>query len=290
MKGVITLSYTLGKQFVLDDEDEFEEETITEKILSLSDKLSEEIIVSNIEDHIANKYSSTERMNYVTLYKNKLDELKEKDEDVNTAELKDGIYAITERVINIVKAGLNEEYAVTIGEDVEDTNNLYAYLENIEAMYEFFFIRNYQNIVDLLYTKLIADKQKFIDSYKEIYNETQDNDIFVTFSKKKFRNLNDAIISNYITDILYDIKSTYTSGYQLFKDIVNLDLYEMYNFKINNLLDDLGTGLVFLNDEIAAEQYLGILDNKEMFIEIRNEVLLKFLENVEVDTTYGQAE
>jgi len=290
MKGVITLSYTLGKQFVLDDEDEFEEETITEKILSLSDKLSEEIIVSNIEDHIANKYSSTERMNYVTLYKNKLDELKEKDEDVNTAELKDGIYAITERVINIVKAGLNEEYAVTIGEDVEDTNNLYAYLENIEAMYEFFLIRNYQNIVDLLYTKLIADKQKFIDSYKEIYNETQDNDIFVTFSKKKFRNLNDAIISNYITDILYDIKSTYTSGYQLFKDIVNLDLYEMYNFKINNLLDDLGTGLVFLNDEIAAEQYLGILDNKEMFIEIRNEVLLKFLENVEVDTTYGQAE
>lgn len=284
------MSYTLGKQFVLDDEDEFEEETITEKILSLSDKLSEEIIVSNIEDHIANKYSSTERMNYVTLYKNKLDELKEKDEDVNTAELKDGIYAITERVINIVKAGLNEEYAVTIGEDVEDTNNLYAYLENIEAMYEFFFIRNYQNIVDLLYTKLIADKQKFIDSYKEIYNETQDNDIFVTFSKKKFRNLNDAIISNYITDILYDIKSTYTSGYQLFKDIVNLDLYEMYNFKINNLLDDLGTGLVFLNDEIAAEQYLGILDNKEMFIEIRNEVLLKFLENVEVDTTYGQAE
>lgn len=273
-------------QYVLEEDEDGEQESfdISNRILQLNDELSVEIIEENIRDHIADRKFKNARMNYVSLYKERLEEVKS---DPDNIDLKSQIYDITESVIELVKSGLQEVYGVSIGLDTEDSLDIYEYLDNIEALYEFFFIRNYQNIVDLLYSNLLKKKQYFIDRYKEIYNESEESDIFISYSKKKFKNFGDAIIANYITDILFDIKSMYSSALDLFTEIVNLDLYELYNNRVSNLLLDYGEGLIFENDADCAERYFDIMNDHEMLISIRNDVLLKYLELVEADPTYG---
>ena len=91
------------------------------------------------------------------------------------------------------------------------------------------------------------------------------------------------------TASIFDIMEMYESGYELFKAIVNLDLYEVFNNRMLDLLINYGEGIVFLSDAKASEKYFAILQDKDTFIEIRNEILLKYLENVEVDSNYGNA-
>ena len=202
---------------------------ISDRILALSDDLSEEIILENIADHIDGKIPYAERENYVTLYKNKLNKVREEDD---ASDLKQAIINSVYRVIDVVLGGLEKVYGVTIGKDPEDALNIYDYLDDIETLYEFFFVRNYQNIFDIVYKTLNRRKAYFVDIYKEVYNDTEESDLFVGFSKKKFKHFSDAIITNYTTDIIFDIKTMYeNSGLQLFRDIVNLDRYESFNDK-----------------------------------------------------------
>ena len=49
---------------------------ISDRILALSDDLSEEIILENIADHIDGKIPYAERENYVTLYNNKMSKVR----------------------------------------------------------------------------------------------------------------------------------------------------------------------------------------------------------------------
>ena len=266
------------------DRDEVEDFDIASRILSLSDQLSEEIILTNINDHIDNKVPYASRINYVTSYRNKVEQAIF---DPDNMDLKEFIREITERVIVTICNGLKRSYSVTIGRDLSESNDIIKYLEDVETLYEFFFIRNYENVRDLLYQILVTKKDYFVNRYKEIYTEQQEEDIFVSADKKKFKNSDDAIIVNYISDVIEDIKAMYESGYDLFKDIVNMDLYELYNNKMYELLINYGEGIVFSSDTRAAEKYFNILNDKEYFVAIRNEVLLKYLETVEVDETYG---
>ena len=203
-------------------------------------------------------------------------------------DLSEFIREITERVIATVLDGLKKNYSVSIGRDLEESNDIYKYLEDIETLYEFFFVRNYENVKDILYKTLITKRQYFIDRYRELYND-QDEDLFIMTQKKKFKNFDDVLICNFISDIIFDIMEMYESGYELFKAIVNLDLYEVFNNRMLDLLINYGEGIVFLSDAKASEKYFAILQDKDTFIEIRNEILLKYLENVEVDSNYGNA-
>lgn len=275
-------------QFILDDETDFEYDediNVADRIMELNDDLSVEIIEKNIEEQINDRTPGSERMNYITLYREKLEKLFESKE--LDQELKEEIYDITNHMLSIVSEGLEQRYGILISTDLEDSMLLLPYIENVEALYEFFFVRNYTNLVDLFYVKLLKEKQMFIDRYKSVYNDTDDSDLFVSYSKKKFKNYNDSIIANYITDIIYDIKSLYTSGLDLFNNIVNLDRYEIYNDRMADILVDYGQTISFVTDELAAAKYFDILENKDVLVELRNEILLKYLENVEVDTTYG---
>ena len=187
---------------------------ISDRILALSDDLSEEIILENIADHIDGKIPYAERENYVTLYKNKLNKVREEDD---ASDLKQAIINSVYRVIDVVLGGLEKVYGVTIGKDPEDALNIYDYLDDIETLYEFFFVRNYQNIFDIVYKTLNRRKAYFVDIYKEVYNDTEESDLFVGFSKKKFKHFSDAIITNYTTDIIFDIK---TNRFNLFNFVL----------------------------------------------------------------------
>ena len=279
--------FNIDNLFLYDnpDNEEMNNIDIASRIFALSDQLSEEIVLNNIDDHLSGKTPFVDRVNYVTFYREKLDNLRH---DPDNLDLKDSLIEITERVINKVLKGLHERYSIQVGKDLSDTDDVFGYLENIETLYEFFFVRNYENIKDVLYNTLITKKAEFVERYKEIYAE-QDEDIFITTTKKKFKNSDDAIIVNYISDIIYDIRSMFESGYDLFKYITNLDLYEFYNNKMNELLLDYGESIVFASDSKVADKYFSILNNKEIFISLRNDILFKYLETVEVDETYGNA-
>ena len=259
---------------------------ISDRILALSDDLSEEIILENIADHIDGKIPYAERENYVTLYKNKLSKVREEDD---SSDLKLAIINSVYRVIDVVLGGLEKVYGVTIGKDPEDALNIYDYLDDIETLYEFFFVRNYQNIFDIVYKTLNRRKAYFVDIYKEVYNDTEDSDLFVGFSKKKFKHFSDAIITNYTTDIIFDIKSMYeSSGLQLFRDIVNLDRYESFNDRMYEMLINYGERFVCESDKQAAVNYFNmILGDKELLIKLKNDITMKYLETVEVDENYG---
>ena len=240
---------------------------------------------TNINDHISGNSPWPGRINYISSYREKVEDART---DPDNLDLSEFIREITERVIATVLDGLKKNYSVSIGRDLEESNDIYKYLEDIETLYEFFFVRNYENVKDILYKTLITKRQYFIDRYRELYND-QDEDLFIMTQKKKFKNFDDVLICNFISDIIFDIMEMYESGYELFKAIVNLDLYEVFNNRMLDLLINYGEGIVFLSDAKASEKYFAILQDKDTFIEIRNEILLKYLENVEVDENYGNA-
>lgn len=275
----------LNLAYEIDEDETAASSDIASRILSLSDSLSEEIVLTNINDHISGNSPWPGRINYISSYREKVEDART---DPDNLDLSEFIREITERVIATVLDGLKKNYSVSIGRDLEESNDIYKYLEDIETLYEFFFVRNYENVKDILYKTLITKRQYFIDRYRELYND-QDEDLFITTQKKKFKNFDDVLICNFISDIIYDIMEMYESGYELFKAIVNLDLYEVFNNRMLDLLINYGEGIVFLSDAKASEKYFAILQDKDTFIEIRNEILLKYLENVEVDENYGNA-
>ena len=275
----------LNLAYEIDEDETAASSDIASRILSLSDNLSEEIVLTNINDHISGNSPWPGRINYISSYREKVEDART---DPDNLDLSEFIREITERVIATVLDGLKKNYSVSIGRDLEESNDIYKYLEDIETLYEFFFVRNYENVKDILYKTLITKRQYFIDRYRELYND-QDEDLFITTQKKKFKNFDDVLICNFISDIIFDIMEMYESGYELFKAIVNLDLYEVFNNRMLDLLINYGEGIVFLSDAKASEKYFAILQDKDTFIEIRNEILLKYLENVEVDSNYGNA-
>ena len=275
----------LNLAYEIDEDETAASSDIASRILSLSDSLSEEIVLTNINDHISGNSPWPVRINYISSYREKVEDART---DPDNLDLSEFIREITERVIATVLDGLKKNYSVSIGRDLEESNDIYKYLEDIETLYEFFFVRNYENVKDILYKTLITKRQYFIDRYRELYND-QDEDLFITTQKKKFKNFDDVLICNFISDIIFDIMEMYESGYELFKAIVNLDLYEVFNNRMLDLLINYGEGIVFLSDAKASEKYFAILQDKDTFIEIRNEILLKYLENVEVDENYGNA-
>lgn len=272
----------LNLAYEIDEDETAASSDIASRILSLSDSLSEEIVLTNINDHISGNSPWPGRINYISSYREKVEDART---DPDNLDLSEFIREITERVIATVLDGLKKNYSVSIGRDLEESNDIYKYLEDIETLYEFFFVRNYENVKDILYKTLITKRQYFIDRYRELYND-QDEDLFITTQKKKFKNFDDVLICNFISDIIYDIMEMYESGYELFKAIVNLDLYEVFNNRMLDLLINYGEGIVFLSDAKASEKYFAILQDKDTFIEIRNEILLKYLENVEVDSKF----
>lgn len=275
----------LNLAYEIDEDETAASSDIASRILSLSDSLSEEIVLTNINDHISGNSPWPGRINYISSYREKVEDART---DPDNLDLSEFIREITERVIATVLDGLKKNYSVSIGRDLEESNDIYKYLEDIETLYEFFFVRNYENVKDILYKTLITKRQYFIDRYRELYND-QDEDLFIMTQKKKFKNFDDVLICNFISDIIFDIMEMYESGYELFKAIVNLDLYEVFNNRMLDLLINYGEGIVFLSDAKASEKYFAILQDKDTFIEIRNEILLKYLENVEVDANYGNA-
>jgi hypothetical protein len=123
---------------------------ISEKIMELSDELSEEIILSNIAEQLEGKMDIfTEKMNYVSLFREKYSEITSDTVFYD----KEYIRGALTRVTVLVGGLLKGRYGVSLGNDL-DFYFPDDYLKDMETIYEFFFIRHFENLKDYFFTQL----------------------------------------------------------------------------------------------------------------------------------------
>jgi hypothetical protein len=113
--------------------------------------------------------------------------------------------------------------------------------------------------------------------------EKHSKDLFVVQSKKKFKNKDDVLIMHFLNEIIRDIKDSTNSAYDLFSAICGLDIFEEFNNRMSQLLINYGNKIVLNNDLESAKMYLRPLDNPLVFSEVRNAILISYLEGCELD-------
>jgi hypothetical protein len=264
------------------DKDSFEQEyfDISEKILKLSDELAEDIILTNIKDQLENKLDLfTDKINYVTLFREKYSYITPE----NTFYDKNYIRTALLKVTELVSKLLESKYGVKLGTDL-DYVFPDEYLKDMETMYEFFFIRHFDNLIAYFNQQLNSRKDDLVERYSELMQQEEHrDDVFVVQAKKKFKNFQDVVIIHFINDIIDDIREYSPSGYVLFDSIVNADYYEEINNRMGEMLENYGNKVVFSGDREVFDMYMSVLDEQEVRNELRNEILMKYLETTEID-------
>lgn len=270
------------KNFVVQDDQDNSDYIydISERIFELRDEMSFDIISKNILDSF-DEPKNYETLNYVSKFKEKYLELKDKDLFVGDEEI---INNALSELSTLVIENLKSKLFVGIGNELDDGLyvNINEYLDQVETLYNFFIVRRYTNIKDYFKSKILQNKLAFIEKYKMALDDKTYDDLFLAQDKRKFRDISDAIIIHFINDIIGDIKSTITSAYDFFKDIVNLDFYEEFNNRFNEMLVNYGTDLLIIDNTGAADAYLSILDNPEIYVSLRNDLLSLFLQDAQL--------
>lgn len=254
---------------------------VSDKIMKLNNELSEDIIIKNIEEQMNGEISPTaERINYIELFREKYSKLSPS----NFSYDKEIALNSLEKISILARDGLKNNFEVELGTDLEETSPL-NYLKQISALYEFFFVRNYQNLVDYFNLQIKKIDPRKMAEYENLLNgdEIHSNDIFVGQAKKKFKYTKDVAVIHFINEIINDIKDEADSGFVLFETIANLDVFEETNNEIANMLINYGNDIVLNHDMESARLYMKILDDQSIFNELRNDILLKYLETCVLD-------
>lgn len=253
---------------------------ISEKILELSDELSEEIVLTNIADQLSGKLEIfTEKTNYVSLFRRKYTEITS---DVTFYD-KEYVRTALEKVTTLVGDLMKMRYGISLGNDL-DFYFPDDYLKDMETLYEFFYIRHFENLREYFYTQLQQNRWKFIENYSaQLQNDTHSKDIFVIGGKKKFVNNDDLVIVHFMNEIIDDIIAGSNSAYVLFDSMIALDPFEEFSARAGELLMDYGKGIIFEGDTLCYEKYMSVLKESQTRIELRNALLMRYLENVEIE-------
>lgn len=262
--------------FSVEDDPDEEYLDVTERILKLSDRLSEDIILHNIEEQLDSKMVPyAKRVNYVTLFKKKVNKL-----NTNSVIYNKGyIEEIAERVKDLVLEKMEDKFSVSIG----NTSDFYFYpefLDDLENLYEFVFVRQFENLVKYFLFMIRKMKTQIVTRFSaEMADEENANDIFVSTMRKKFKNESDVIILHFISEIVDFIIESSDSAYDLYTDIANLDPFETVSIHILKMLENYGNGIVFKNDITAYQKYFEPLQDQEVRNEFLNEIKMKYLED-----------
>jgi len=259
------------------DEEYFD---ISEKILELSDELAEEIILTNIEDQLSSKLDLfTEKINYLSLFRKKYTEITSQQTFYDKNYVKEALI----RVTSLVKEAVLKRYGISLGTDL-DFYFPDNYLRDMETLYEFFFIRHFENLVLYFNTELRKNRSNIIKRYEKVIQEEEHSkDIFVMQAKKKFKRLEDVTILHFLNEIIDDIKDSTRSAYILFDTIINTDPFEEFNAKALELLINYGNGFIFEGDSKCYDYYMAPLKDQEVKNELRNAILMSYLETVEIE-------
>lgn len=264
---------------IVDEDDSSEdsaETTVADRIFEIRDRVSFEIIAKNIVQRFKEP-SVIESINYISKFKENYLQAKTETQSDSDKQILD---STLQDLCQLVYANMASVYQVGIGADYDEDNGVRPdeALDTAETLYEFFIVRHYTNIKDYFISNLVSKKLEYVERYKAALDEKTYDDLFLSQDKKKYMDISDAIIIHFINDIIADIRSTAKSGYDLFKDIAETDLFEEYNNRMYELLQNYGTMFVISDDAQAAASYLRILDDSEIYTALRNDMLSTLLQ------------
>lgn len=250
-----------------------------ERIMALDDALAIDIILDDITQDLSSDLRVLgPRVNYVTMFKRRCESIGRDDDLYDEDHIREDL----SKVSATIEDGLNKRFLVRLGTDTDYTTPEER-LDDMETLYEFLFIRQSENIVDYMKHMLNANKANFVSTYKKVMaNDDSSKDIFLMQSKKRFKKEEDAIITHFINEILTDIKDSTNSAYDLFRTIADLDMYEEFNNRMSEMIINYGDKLVIDDDIRAAKAYMAPLDDQATFAEIRNAVLMDYVESCEL--------
>ena len=260
-----------------DDEEYYD---TADRILRLSDELSEDIVLENISEQLNSKLTDQiDKINYVSLFREKYQGITPDDDYYDKDYMQQSLY----KVSSLVEDGLSKRFGIELANDL-DYANCDKYLEDIETLYEFLLIRQYSNITDYISNQIKKTKADIVQRYTKVLQDDEHakEDLFLTQAKKKFKNNDDIIVMHFMNEIIDDICDATTSGFILFDTIVNLDLFEEYNNRMSEILANYGNSIVMNDDAKTAKLYLAPLMNIEEKNSLRNKILIDYRENCEI--------
>ena len=251
---------------------------IATEIMEIHDQLSLNIILRNIVYSFTNPGLSQE-INYIEKFKNSYMNISQE----YTSDL-DGeiMYKALTNISDVIFSNLKDKFGVEVSDifmNYKD-NNVPMFLEYLTYLYNFFVVRRYENIRDYFWTKFNTDKIKYIDRYKLCMEKDKAaQDIFVQQDTKKYLDIGVTILINYIMDIIADIREDIenTGSTRFFLGICDTDRFEEVNYNIANMINS--GNLLGIDEQLSVKKYLSILDDDEIFVNLRNEILSRFIEN-----------
>ena len=254
------------------DEELFE---ISESILSLSDELSEEIVLMNIREQMegpTNVFAS--RINYVTLFRNRYGSVTESSAYYDKEYLRNALLRVSELVGQL----MDSKYGVKLASDLDFTLPD-SFLKDMETAYEFFFIRHFDNLVRYFHSELVRNRAKFAKKYAEELDKGENSkDIFVLQAEKKYKNASDVVIMHYMSDIIDEIRDSAESASVLFDRILKEDPLEEFNVRMQDLLLNYGKSISFNGDRLCYDLYMKPLQEQETRNELKNAIMMKYKE------------
>lgn len=261
------------------ESDEYDYETTAERILALSDALSEEIIFDNIEEQLSGKLDDQmERVNYVALFREKYEAAKKDDYLYD----KEYVESVIDELGEMINDGMEDKYLIGLGSSsIYDDST--EYIEDLEALYEFVYIRHFQNLVDYFKWKIAKNKEEYVLRYEDrLKNDIHEKDIFATQNRKRFADHGDLVILTYMNEIIDDICDESTSCYVLLSEISAIDKFEETNNRIIDMIADYGNRLHIKDDAEAAKRYMYPAKSSEYRGTIRSSVWSDYIERCQL--------
>ena len=273
--GLIDLNELYGGDF---DDGADEDDGVVDRISKIADTLAEDIVISNTLEQMENQDDVLGfKQNYIELFISKYSNLW-LSVDLLNADDKYIIRDITERLIVTVNAKLEEKYGIAIDTDnIENSHYLDETLKDLGAIYDFFVLRNVQNIVDLFLSELEDETviQPFVDL---LSTEDYSKDLFIQSDLKKGLDPRIAAVTHFTHDIIDSLVADNSDSlYALINRIIKLDLYEETNLHMYELMSDYGGRFqITAHDSEAGALYFAILTNDTVKAYVANQIITQY--------------
>ena len=276
---------TIDTRMIEPQEEEFFD--ISDKILKLRDKLAEEIVFQNIAEDLENTSNLSDlRLNYIQFFKDRYNEISISDNIYDQDYLTD----VVENLSKLVLPYFEEKYKVTLSDSYEYSTPK-EYLQMMEDIYEFFFVRQRENLKHFFLYTIKKDQQKFVYKYQPRFNkDPYSKDLFITTQKKKFKNHSDVVMLHFLNDIIDDIIDSLDSMFIFTDTVTSLDLFEETNNRIHEYHMTYGNSITFHEDIDAVKAYIEPLHSADNKLLLRNDILLELLETLEVNPNVDEVD
>ena len=251
---------------------------VVDRIEKISDALAEDIVISNTLEQIEHQDDVLGfKQNYIELFINKYANM------WLSIDLLDGddkliIRDITERLITTVLEKIEEKYGVTLDvENIENSHYLDETLKNLAAVYDFFVLRNVQNIIDLFLNEL-EDETVLQPFVQLLSDEEYQKDLFIQSDLKKGLDPKIAAVTHFTHDIIDTLATNDADSlYALINRIIKLDLYEETNLRMYELMSNFGSAFQIVpHDSEAGQMYFNILYNDTVKAYVANQIITQY--------------